>query len=114
MRLRVDDSALLPGLLLFLDARVDLVTLRRGDTEADVSVLGSFADGGRAELDSHLDNWRRVNPTASVELAPPPPERDPIDDWSSFTASDPLGSVRRALRRPTRRGGGTPSASRPL
>lgn len=80
MRIRIDDSTLLPELLLFLDRRVDLVTFRASETEADVSVLGSFADGGRAELDSHLDNWRRANPAATVEVAAPPRERHRIDD----------------------------------
>lgn len=75
MRIRVDDSTLLPELLRFLGGRIDLVTFQASDTEADVSVLGSFADGGRAELDGHLDKWRRSNPTATVELLAPRLER---------------------------------------
>ena len=68
MRVRVDDSSLLPDLLVFLNDRVDLVTARANDTEADVSVLGSFADGGRAELDSHLEQWREAHPDVSVMI----------------------------------------------
>jgi hypothetical protein len=73
MRIRIDDPGLAADLLSFLHRRVDLITARRSDTEADVSVLGSFADGGRAELDSHLDGWRRANPavTVSIELDDP-------------------------------------------
>jgi hypothetical protein len=70
MRVRVDDAASLPELLLFLAGRVDLVTAPASDTEADVSVLGSFADGGRAELEAHLDRWRSEHPTASVVILP--------------------------------------------
>jgi hypothetical protein len=66
VRIRVDDPSRLGELIRFLDRRVDLVTRRASDTEADVGVLGSFADGGRAELDSHLDGWRRANPGATV------------------------------------------------
>lgn len=71
MRIRVDDFMLLPEVLQFLGGRIDLVTFQASDTEVDVSVLGSFADGGRAELDAHLDKWRRSNPTATVELLAP-------------------------------------------
>lgn len=68
MRVRVDDSSLLPELLAFLGGRVDLVSMRANDVEAEVSVLGSFADGGRAELDSHLERWREAHPGASVVI----------------------------------------------
>ena len=71
MRVRVDDAALLPALLRFLARRVDLITAPVSAHEADVGVLGSFADGGRAELDSHLDTWRRAHPGATVEVDPP-------------------------------------------
>jgi hypothetical protein len=68
VRIRVDDPTRLGELLRFLDRRVDLVTRQASETEADVGVLGSFADGGRAELDSHLDGWREANPGATVEV----------------------------------------------
>jgi methylmalonyl-CoA mutase cobalamin-binding subunit len=68
MRIRVDDSDLLPELLVFLNSRVDLVTARATETEAEVSVLGSFADGGRAELDSHLEHWREAHPSTTVVI----------------------------------------------
>ena len=68
MRVRVDDARVLPSLIRFLERRVDLVTFRAGATEIDVSVLGSFKDGGRAELESHLERWRRRHSSASAEL----------------------------------------------
>ena len=78
MRIRVEDPAVLPELIGFLRDRVDLITERATETEAEVSVLGSFADGGRAELDAHLERWREANPEATVVIlgiaAPPRPQ----------------------------------------
>ena len=68
MRVRVHDAAVLPELMRFLRDRVDLISERATDTEAEVSVLGSFADGGRAELDAHLERWREANPGATVVI----------------------------------------------
>jgi hypothetical protein len=71
MRIQVGDPDLLPELLQFLDARVDFVPAAAGAGEADVGVLGSFADGGRAELDSHLELWRAAHPQTTVDVVPP-------------------------------------------
>jgi hypothetical protein len=68
MRIRVDDAAQLSELIRHLHGRVDLITERANDTEAEVSVLGSFADGGRAELEAHLERWREANPGATVVI----------------------------------------------
>ena len=66
MRIRIDDPGLLPELVAFLDRRVHLVVSAESDHEVEVSVLGSFADGGRAELDAELQEWRRAHPEAAL------------------------------------------------
>ena len=81
MRIRIDDPGLLPELVAFLDSRVHLVVSAESDHEVEVSVLGSFADGGRAELDTELEDWRRAHPGAAIEIVPPP-QRDLGDELS--------------------------------
>jgi hypothetical protein len=75
MRIRVDEPALLPELMRFLEGRIDFVTSAASETEVDVGVLGSFADGGRAELDSHLELWRTEHRAAATvrdaDVVPP-------------------------------------------
>ena len=68
MRIQVDDANLLPALVRFLERRVDLVAFPASTTEVDVSVLGSFRDGGRAELEAHLERWRRTHAHTRAEL----------------------------------------------
>ena len=82
MRIRIDDPGLLPELVAFLDSRVHLVVSAESDHEVEVSVLGSFADGGRAELDAELEEWRRAHPGAAIEIVPPPQQRDLGDELS--------------------------------
>ena len=82
MRIRIDDPGLLPDLVAFLDRRVHLVVSAESDHEVEVSVLGSFADGGRAELDAELQEWRRAHPEAAIELVPAPQQRDLGDELS--------------------------------
>jgi hypothetical protein len=72
MRIRVGEPALLPALLHFLEERVDFVSAAASDVEVDVGVLGSFADGGRAELDAHLELWRTAHPGSTVEFVASP------------------------------------------
>ena len=81
MRIRIDDPGLLPELVAFLDGRVHLVVSAESDHEVEVSVLGSFADGGRAALDVELQEWRGSHPEAVVEIVPPS-ERDLGDELS--------------------------------
>lgn len=76
MRLRIDDPGLLPALVAFLDGRVHLIVSAESDHEVEVSVLGSFADGGRAALDAELQEWRGSHPEAVIEIVPPPQGRD--------------------------------------
>lgn len=68
MRLRLDDPGLVPDLLTYLDNRVDLVTERLGDHEVEVGVLGSFADGGRMELERYLGPWLQAHQAAVLEF----------------------------------------------
>jgi hypothetical protein len=82
MRIRIDDPGLLPELVAFLDSRVHLVVSAESDHEVEVSVLGSFADGGRAELDAELQEWRRAHSEAAIEIVPPPQQRDLGDELS--------------------------------
>lgn len=72
MRIRVGEPDLLPELLQFLEERVDFVSAAASDVEVEVGVLGSFADGGRAELDSHLELWRAAHPGSTVEFVAAP------------------------------------------
>ena len=82
MRIRIDDPGLLPELVAFLDRSVHLVVSAESDHEVEVSVLGSFADGGRAELDAELQEWRRAHPEAAIEIVPAPQQRDLGDELS--------------------------------
>jgi hypothetical protein len=82
MRIRIDDPGLLPELVAFLDGRVHLVVSAESDHEVEVSVLGSFADGGRAALDAELQEWRGSHPDAVIEIVPPPQARDLDDELS--------------------------------
>jgi hypothetical protein len=82
MRIRIDDPGLLPELVAFLDSRVHLVVSAESDHEVEVSVLGSFADGGRAALDAELQEWRGSHPDAVVEIVPAPQARDLGDELS--------------------------------
>ena len=59
-----------------------LVVSAESDREVEVSVLGSFADGGRAALDAELQEWRGSHPEALVELVPAPQARDLDDELS--------------------------------
>jgi hypothetical protein len=82
MRIRIDDPGLLPELVAFLDGRVHLVVSAESDHEVEVSVLGSFADGGRAALDAELQEWRGSHPEAMIEIVPPLQARDLGDELS--------------------------------
>jgi hypothetical protein len=82
MRVTIDDPGLLPALVAFLDGRVHLVVSAESDHELEVSVLGSFADGGRAELEAELEEWRREHPGAAIEILPAPRRRDLGEDLS--------------------------------
>jgi hypothetical protein len=83
MRIQIDDPGLLPALVAFLDSRVHLVVSVESAYEVEVSVLGSFADGGRAELATVLEQWKIEHPDAGIAIVPPPRiERDLGDELS--------------------------------
>jgi hypothetical protein len=82
MRIRLDDPGLLPELVAYLDRRVHLVVSAESSLEVEVSVLGSFADGGRSELDSVLGSWRQEHPEVHVEIVPAPRGHELGDDLS--------------------------------
>ena len=84
MRIRIDDPVLLPALVAFLDDRVHLVVSAESDHEVEVSVLGSYADGGRAALDAELQEWRGTHPEAVTEIVPPPPQARDLGDELSL------------------------------
>jgi hypothetical protein len=82
MRIRIDEPRLLPELVAFLGRRVHLIVSAESAYEVEVSVLGSFADGGRAELDAELQQFRAEHPDAETAILPPPAEPDLRDDIS--------------------------------
>jgi hypothetical protein len=82
MRIRLDDPGLLPELVAYLDRRVHLVVSAESSLELEVSVLGSFADGGRSELEAVLGSWRQEHPEAHVEIVPAARARDLGEDLS--------------------------------
>jgi hypothetical protein len=68
MRLHVEDPTLLPELLEFLRARLDVVAVPVSDDEVDVSLLGSYAnDAMRMELYLRVRAWEAAH-TAVVEI----------------------------------------------
>jgi hypothetical protein len=63
MRLRVDDPELVPELIRFLEARLDMVTARRGANELELSLLGSYGqEEGRETLALEVQAWREADP----------------------------------------------------
>jgi hypothetical protein len=84
MRIRIDDPGLLPDLVAFLDSRVHLVVSVESAYEVEVSVLGSFADGGRVELAAELEQWRAEHPDAEIAILPVPAERRDLSDELSL------------------------------
>jgi hypothetical protein len=83
MRIQIDDPGLLPALVAFLDRRVHIVVSVESAHEVEVSVLGSFADGGRAELAAELEQWKIEHPDAGIAIVPPPQiDRDFGDELS--------------------------------
>lgn len=57
MKITVDPSSL-PSLLAFLAQRQDCVWTITDEGEVHAGLLGSYADGGDAELERRLAAWR--------------------------------------------------------
>jgi hypothetical protein len=75
MRLRLNDPALLPELLDYLQSTPDVVVDVVGDGEVEVSLIGSYAlDAMRMELYLRVRAWEaaRDSRAAAVELVDEP------------------------------------------
>ena len=58
MRIRLNDSSLLPELIDFLETRTDAVVTEVQDDELEVTLLGSYAlDAMRMELYLRIRAW---------------------------------------------------------
>jgi hypothetical protein len=68
MRLIVDNDQHAADLVAHLSEQVSFVVARTAELEISVGVLGSYADGGAAELSAHLDRWRAEHPEVDVQL----------------------------------------------
>lgn len=68
MRLLLDNDHDTAALLAHLSERVSFVVAQTAELEISVGVLGSFADGGAAELAAHVDRWLLDHPGVNVEL----------------------------------------------
>jgi hypothetical protein len=63
MRLRVHDPELLPELIRFLEARLDMITARHGANELELSLLGSYGqEEGRETLALVVQAWQEADP----------------------------------------------------
>jgi hypothetical protein len=58
MRIRLDSPALVDDLMRALAQRSDAVVHRVGECELEAALIGSFHDGGEAELERELQAWR--------------------------------------------------------
>ena len=70
MRLRVNNPALIPDLIEFLQSRLDMVINRVGKNEVEVSLLGSYGpDATRLMLQLLVRAWEAGRDAeASVEV----------------------------------------------
>ena len=57
MRIRLDSPALVDDLLRALTERSDVVAHRVSEHELEAALIGSFHDGGEAELQRAVREW---------------------------------------------------------
>jgi hypothetical protein len=57
MRIRLDSPTLVDDLMRALEERLGAVVERVGDTELEAVLVGSFHDGGEAELERAVSQW---------------------------------------------------------
>ena len=57
MRIRLDSPALVDDLMLALEHRLGAVVERVSETELEAVLVGSFHDGGQAELERAVREW---------------------------------------------------------
>ena len=63
VRLPVDDPELLPELIRFLEARLDMVNARHGANELELSLLGSYGHKeARETLALLVQAWQEADP----------------------------------------------------
>jgi hypothetical protein len=70
MKLQLDNPVALHGLRDYLSRRSDYVVQERGPGAIAVSVLGSFRDGGRSEIERYLRPWRDRNDDVTIRVLP--------------------------------------------
>jgi hypothetical protein len=72
MRIQLDEATLVDELMRALEKRGDAVVERVGETELEAGLIGSFHDGGQAELERFLRAWlaRRGHGGSPVRLLP--------------------------------------------
>lgn len=69
MRIRINDTSLLPDLVEFLQTRTDAVVTEVGAGEVEVTLLGSYAlDAMRMELYLRIRAWEAARGGAVVEI----------------------------------------------
>jgi hypothetical protein len=70
MRLRLSDPDLIPGLLEFLESRIDLVTKQVSENEVELSLLGSYnEDAAQMTVDLLVRAWMASrNDEAAAEI----------------------------------------------
>lgn len=69
MRIRLNDTSLLPDLVEFLQTRTDAVVTEVGAGEVEVTLLGSYAlDAMRMELYLRIRAWEAARGGAVVEI----------------------------------------------
>ena len=69
MLIRVREPEAVPALVRALRERVDYVVQQLADDRIAVSVLGSYADGGEAELTAFLHAYQTHRPELAAEVA---------------------------------------------
>ena len=69
MRIRLNDTSLLPDLVEFLQTRTDAVVTEVGADELEVTLLGSYAlDAMRMELYLRIRAWEAARGGAVAEI----------------------------------------------
>lgn len=68
MRIRLDSPALVDDLMRALAARSDVVAHRVSECELEAALIGSFHDGGEAELEHAIASWLEKRRGGGPEL----------------------------------------------
>jgi hypothetical protein len=68
VRIELSDPDLVADLLGVLSTRPDCIATQRNRHAIDVSLVGSFADGGALELTLMVRAWQAAHPGVEIEL----------------------------------------------